>query len=177
MKITMTWLLPVYTCDKFSCQLTEACHVLYNVKSDDKCENEWKELFWNTDHLFLGQENLCLYIWQKIEWHISSVVTHDLTVDTHTFLPLPYQILWRKYNYHVVSLYFYMFHICDLIFTQTLYFENFCFDPRFFLNKYPSMKPMRNVYLWQICNIHNHTGPFILTIKQNWGGNSERNVE
>ena len=29
----------VDTCDKFSCQLTEAGHVLYNVQLDDKSEN------------------------------------------------------------------------------------------------------------------------------------------
>ena len=30
---------PVYTYQKHSCQLTEACHVFYNVKLDDKCGN------------------------------------------------------------------------------------------------------------------------------------------
>ena len=48
---------PVYTCEKNSCQLTEAFHVLYNVQLDDKCENERKDLCWNTDNLSLGQED------------------------------------------------------------------------------------------------------------------------
>ena len=30
---------PVDTCDNFSCQLTEAFHVFYNMQSDDKFEN------------------------------------------------------------------------------------------------------------------------------------------
>ena len=47
---------PVETCDKFSCQLTEACHVLYNVQSDDKYENEFKEWGYYAYDMFTGQE-------------------------------------------------------------------------------------------------------------------------
>ena len=41
---------------------------------------------------------------RHLEQHINphlSVVTHELTVDTHTLLPLPYIMLWRKYDAHV----------------------------------------------------------------------------
>ena len=48
---------PVDTCDNFSCQLTEAFHVLYNVQSDDKCKNELKDWCRDTDNLFPGQED------------------------------------------------------------------------------------------------------------------------
>ena len=47
---------PVDTWKNFSCQLTEVFHVLYNVQLDDKCENELKDWFQDTDHLFPGQE-------------------------------------------------------------------------------------------------------------------------
>ena len=72
-----------------------------NVKLYDKCENELKGFCQNTDNMFLGQEYLCLGIWKKIAIHSSSVVTHDITLDMHTFLPLPYQMLWHKYDAHV----------------------------------------------------------------------------
>ena len=45
----------VDTCDNFSCQLTEACCVLYKVQSDDKCENELKDWCRDADHVFPGQ--------------------------------------------------------------------------------------------------------------------------
>ena len=45
------------TCAKFPCQLTEACHVLYNLQLDDKRESELKDWCWDTDHLFPGQED------------------------------------------------------------------------------------------------------------------------
>ena len=57
-------------------------------------------------------------ILHNISIHIYSVEMHDLTVDTHTLSPLPYHIIWHKYDAHVVSLYFYMFHICDLFFPR-----------------------------------------------------------
>ena len=41
---------------KQSCHLTESFRVLYNVKLDDKCEIELKNLCRNTGHLFLGHE-------------------------------------------------------------------------------------------------------------------------
>ena len=46
----------VDTRNNFYCRLTEACHVLYNVKSDDKCENELKDWGWDDYHLFPAQE-------------------------------------------------------------------------------------------------------------------------
>ena len=107
---------------KKSCQLTEACHVLYTVQLYDKYKNELRDLCWDTDNLFLGQEYLCLDIWHNIAIHISSVVTHDLTVDMHTLLPLPYHMFWRKYDAHVASLYFYMFHIYNFISPRDLLF-------------------------------------------------------
>ena len=81
------------------------------MQLDDKYENELNDLCWNTDHLFIVQEDLCLDILHNIEIQIPSMVNHDLTVDTYTLLPLPYQIIWRKYEDHVASLYSYMFHI------------------------------------------------------------------
>ena len=92
---------PFYTYNKFSCHLTESLHVLYNVKLYDKCKNELMDSCWNNDNLFLGQEDLRLDIWHNIAINISGVVTHDLTVDTHTLLPFPYQMLWHKYDTHV----------------------------------------------------------------------------
>ena len=46
----------VDTRNNFYCRLTEACHVLYNVKSDDKCENELKDWGWDAYHMFPAQE-------------------------------------------------------------------------------------------------------------------------
>ena len=34
----------------------KACHVLYNIQSFDKCENELKYWGWDAYHLFPGQE-------------------------------------------------------------------------------------------------------------------------
>ena len=48
---------PVDTCNKFSCRLTEAFHVVYNAQLNDKCENELKDWCWYTDHIFTGQED------------------------------------------------------------------------------------------------------------------------
>ena len=81
--------------------LMEAFHVLYNAQLDDKCGNELKELCRNTDHLFIGQEDKHMEIWNNIAIHISSLVMHDLTVDMHTFSPFPYHIRWHKYEVHV----------------------------------------------------------------------------
>ena len=52
--------------------------------------------------------------------HISSVAVHDQTEDMRTLYPFPYHMLWHKYDVHVASLYFYMFHICDLLCTKLL---------------------------------------------------------
>ena len=123
------------------------------------------------DHTFLGQD-----FWNSIEWYISGVVMHDLTVYTHTLLPLPCKMLWLKYDAHMAWLYFYMFHICDLIFPQTFCFEHFGFDPWVFLNNDHAMIVTMNVYFFKIQNTHNNTWPFILMIFLNWGGNNERNV-
>ena len=50
--------------------------------------------------------------------HILSMVVHDHTEDMHTLYIFPYQILCHKYDVHVATLYFYMFHIRKLIFTR-----------------------------------------------------------
>ena len=76
--------------------------MFYNVKLDDKYENKLKDSYWNTGHLFLGQEYLFLDFSNNIAIQISMVVTHDLTVDTHTLLPLPYKMILRKYDAHVL---------------------------------------------------------------------------
>ena len=59
--------------------------------------------------------------------HISSVEVHDHTDDMCTLQPFPYHMLWHKYDAHVESLYFYMFHICDVLFHQTFCFANLVF--------------------------------------------------
>ena len=59
--------------------------------------------------------------------HISSVSVHDQNEDKRTLLHLPYQMLWHKWNAHVESLYFYIFHICDVLYHQTFCFEHFGF--------------------------------------------------
>ena len=58
-------------------------------------------------------------IWKSTAIHISRMEVHDQTEDMCTLYPLPYQIIWHKYDFHVVSLYLYMFHMCDVIFHQT----------------------------------------------------------
>ena len=80
----------------FFCHLKEAFHVLYKVKLYDKCEIKLKDWCLNIDHLFPVQEDEHMYIWRNIAWQIYSVVMHDLTVDMHTFLTLPLQMLWHK---------------------------------------------------------------------------------
>ena len=104
----LLWSSILFTLSKKYYHSTEACHVLYNVQLYDKYENEWKDLCCNTEHLFIGQADLCLDIWHNIVWHISSAVRHDLTVDTYTFLSLPYQMLWRTHDAHVEWLYLYI---------------------------------------------------------------------
>ena len=71
------------------------------MKSDDKCENELKKWCRYTDHLFPGQEDQCLDIWNNIIIHISSLVMHDMTVSMHTVLPFPYHMIWLKYDARV----------------------------------------------------------------------------
>ena len=61
--------------------------------------------------------------------NISSVEIHYHNEDKHTLLHFPYQMLWHKYDARVVSLYFYMLYICDVLSHQTFRFENFGFDP------------------------------------------------
>ena len=67
-------------------------------------------------------------IWHNIEIHISSVVMHDLNLDMHILLPLPYNMLWHKYNAHVVWIYFICFIYANFLFRQTFCFVNFGFD-------------------------------------------------
>ena len=59
--------------------------------------------------------------------NISGVVVHDQNEDMNKLYRLSYQMLWHKYDAHVESRYFYMFHIRDVIFHQTFCFENFGF--------------------------------------------------
>ena len=106
----------VYTCNTRSCTSIEFYHEQYNVQWCDKCETILKVLFLNTDYLFLGQEDLYMYSQHSITIHISSVAVHDQTEDMRTLYHLLYHMIWHKYDVHVVSLYFYMFHICDVIF-------------------------------------------------------------
>ena len=47
---------PIDTINNFYCRLTEACHVLYNVQSDDTCENKLKDWGWDAYNMFPGQE-------------------------------------------------------------------------------------------------------------------------
>ena len=68
--------------------------------------------------------------------HIYSVEVHDKTEDMCTFQTFSYHMLWNKYDTHVASLYFYMFHICDVLFNQTFCFDNFGFDISLFSNTY-----------------------------------------
>ena len=90
---------------------------------------------------------------------------------------LSYKMLWNKYNVHVASLSFYMFHICDFLFHKTFCFEHFGFDILVLLNTDHAMILMSNVYVWKIYNIHNHTWPCIVLNFFSWGGNSESNIE
>ena len=69
----------------------------------------------NAYHLFPSQAAI----------KFSIVVTYDPTVSMYTLFPLPCHMLWRKYDAHVALLYFYMYHICDFIFSQTFCFEHF----------------------------------------------------
>ena len=73
------------------------------------------------------------------------MVTHDMTLDTHTLLLLSYHMIWRKYDAHVASLYFYRFHIYGFLFTETFCFEYFGCDPCIFLNNNHAMKIVINV--------------------------------
>ena len=75
--------------------------MLYNVQLDGKCENEFMASCHNIDHMFLGQKDLRLEIWHNVAIHISSELTHDITVDKHTFFPFLYQMLWPKYDAYV----------------------------------------------------------------------------
>ena len=58
----------------------------------------------------------------SIVTHISSLEVHDQTDDMRTLWPFLYQMLWHKYDINLLSLYFDMFCILNLIFHQT-----FCF--------------------------------------------------
>ena len=116
-------------------------------------------------------------IWHNITIQISSEAMNDLTVDMHTLSTFSHQMLCHKYDAHVVSLCFYMFHICNFISPQTFCFGNFGFYLWALLNTNHTMILMMNVYFWQIYNIHNHTWPCIVLKFLNWGGNNEHNVE
>ena len=77
--------------------------------------------------------------------HISSVEVHDQTEDMCTLLNFPDQMILHKHDAHVVSLYFYMFHICDVILTRpsALSILDFIFE---FSNTYHARIEMINVY-------------------------------
>ena len=136
----------VYTCNIFSCVSMKLYHEQYKVQWCDKCETVLRVLFLNTDDLFLGQEYWYTDICHSTAIHISSAEVHDQTEDMCILQPLPYRMLWHKYDAHVASLYFYMFHIFDVIFHQTFCFEHFGFDLLVFLNNYHSRIAMMNVY-------------------------------
>ena len=69
-------------------------------------------------------------IQHNTEIHILSEEVHDQTEDMCTLQPFTYQMLWNKYDDHMASLYFYMFHIFDVIFTRlyALRILDFIFD-------------------------------------------------
>ena len=61
-------------------------------------------------------------IYNNIVIQIFSLATHDLTVDMHTLLPLPYHMIWHHYIF-ICSIYVILFftirsflRILDLIF-------------------------------------------------------------
>ena len=70
-------------------------------------------------NLFLGKCYLYMDSRQSPAIKISSVEVDDHTLDICILQTFPYQMLWHKYDSHVASLYFYLFHICDVLFHQT----------------------------------------------------------
>ena len=57
-------------------------------------------------------------IYNSIVIHIFSVKVHYRTGGIHTLYHFPCQMLWHKYDVHLASLYFYLFHIYDFIFPR-----------------------------------------------------------
>ena len=93
---------------------------LYNVQLENKRESELKDWCWDTDHLFPGQEDHFLDIWNNITIHFFILVMHDLNVSIHTLLPLSCHIIWRKYEGHVAWLYYIYCIYANLLFLQTI---------------------------------------------------------
>ena len=117
----------VYSCNIYICLSMEFNHEQYNVNWCHKCETQLRLLFLHVFNLFLGQEYLYMDSQHSTAIHISSVVVNDQTVDMCTMYPFTYHMLCHKYDAHVVSHYFNMFHICDVIFHQIFWFEHFSF--------------------------------------------------
>ena len=74
---------------------------------------------------------------------------------------LPYHMIWHKYDAHVASLYFYMIHICDLIFTRPSVLSILALIFEFF--KYQSRQDSKNAWiLLAEIKIHINTLPCIV---------------
>ena len=90
---------PAYTYDKFSCHLTEAWHVLYNVKLYDKREKEWllheqflKQRYW----VFLYSMAWATLKW-IIYWNVFFFFFHQ---DKNSFVVVSVVYLPKVYIPH-----------------------------------------------------------------------------
>ena len=105
----------------------EFYHEQYNVELCDKFETVLGVLCLNYGYLFLGQEDLYMDSQHSTQIHIYSLGVHDHTEDMCKLYLVPCQMICHKYDVHVASLYFYMFHFCDVMFHQISYSEHFGF--------------------------------------------------
>ena len=155
----------------------ELHHDKYNTQWCDKYETALRVLCLNTDYLFLGQEYWYIHSYHSISIHISSVAVNDHTEDMHTLSPLPYQMIWHKYDVNVTSLYFICFRYAIWFFTRhsILRILDLIFD--FF--KYLSWQDSNNdcIFLAEMQHSQPHMTLYCSDIRFNYSGNNVRNVE
>ena len=85
------------------------------------------------------------------------MVTHGVVRYKDILLPYPYLQQNFKYDIHEVLQNVYRFQIFNLIIRQTFCFLHCGFYIWGVWDDDHTMLTSKNVYFWQICNIHNHT--------------------
>ena len=86
-------------------------HTRYNMQCVDRHENILCVYHLNCAGLILELKDQYADIAHNNEKHISNAVIHILITDTHKFLPLTYQMLFERYDFHVALQISYMSQI------------------------------------------------------------------
>ena len=96
----------------------------YNNNFVTSCGSVWPSIFTFRQSLIIGDSKTCWWCIIQL-WRDIFICSSIFEFTTHTLLPLPYSMLWSKYDAHMAWLYFYMFHLCGFSFFPDLLFLAF----------------------------------------------------